>query len=128
MTEICTIVLPLPPYVLSPNRPPGSIGSRIRKAQAAKRYRRLAEEATLELDIETGPWPRVVASAVFFHKIKRRRDGVNHNAMLKPAQDGIVDAGLAVDDDSIHWTTEPPVFKIDREYPRVEITVERVEV
>ena len=128
MNESCTIILPLPPYVLSPNCQAGSRGACMKKAQASKRYKRLAREATRAEAIETGPWKKVVATAIFFHKIVRRRDGVNHNAMLKAAHDGMIDAGLVVDDDSKHWTTEPPDFQIDREYPRVEITVERAEI
>ena len=123
--ETCTIVLPLPGRILSPNCPPGSAGGRIAKAMATKRYRRLAREATQEECIESGTWERVEMQATFFHKNKRRRDGVNFNASLKPAQDGIVDAGLVIDDDAESWTTLPPIFKLDENWPRVEIVVER---
>ena len=63
---------------------------------------------------------------MFYHKTNRRRDGANYNAMLKGAFDGIVDAGIAVDDDHKHWTTLPPEFHIDKEFPRVEITVTKI--
>jgi hypothetical protein len=100
----------------------------MKKACSIKRHKRLAREAIQAEGVETGPWEKVEMTAVFFHKTDRRRDGVNHNAMLKAAQDGIVEAGLVVDDDAKHWTTMPPVFRIDREFPRVEITIERIEL
>jgi hypothetical protein len=45
--------------------------------------------------------------------------------MLKAAYDGIVEAGLLVDDDSAHLTTLPAAFDIDRDTPRVELTITR---
>lgn len=123
MSESATIVLPLPPRVLSPN---GQHGHWTRRAAALKKCRRLAKEATLAEGIQTGPWERAEMKATFYHAQKRRRDGANYNAMLKGYIDGIVDAQLAVDDDSDHWSTLPPDFKQDREFPRVEIVVRRV--
>ena len=96
------------------------------RASATKKYRGLACAATLSEGIESGPWEKVEMKAKFFHKQKRRRDGTNHNSMLKAAQDGIVEAGLAVDDDSQHWTTLPPEFSIDKKLSRVEITITRI--
>ncbi len=124
-SETVTIVLPLPPSALSPNRPPASRGGRMKKAAAAKKYRRLAREAAEAEGIESGPWERASVRAAFLHATKRRRDDVNHLAMLKPAYDGIVDAGLLLDDDSEHLITLPPTFGIDRDCPRVELTLTR---
>ena len=123
--ETATIILPLPPSILSPNHPPCSRNGRFAHAAAAKRYRRLACEATKAEDI-AGPWERATVAATFFHKTDRRRDDVNHLGMLKPAYDGIVEAGLLVDDDSEHLTTLPAQFRIDRENPRVELRLARV--
>lgn len=61
----------------------------------------------------------------FFHKQGRRRDDVNFAAMMKPAYDGVVVAGLLVDDDSKHLTTLPVKFEIDKANPRVELFFER---
>lgn len=121
--ETTTIILPLPPAILSPNQPPGSLGGRMAKAAAAKKYRRLAKEAALGEQIASCPWEFVTLDAHFFHKQKRRRDDVNHLAMLKPAYDGLVDSGLLVDDDSEHLQTRPALFSIDRECSRVELTI-----
>jgi hypothetical protein len=97
----------------------------MRKAAAAKRYRRLAREAATALGVESGPWSRATVQATFYHAQARRRDDVNHLAMLKPAYDGIVDAGLLADDDSEHLTTLPARFALDRECTRVELLVTR---
>ena len=122
MQESVTIILPLPPAVLSPNRPAGTRGGRFARAAAAKRYRKLARCAAEDTQITTGPWERATVAAAFYHKQNRRRDDVNHLAMLKSAYDGVVDAGLLVDDDAEHLTTLPASFAIDRECPRVELT------
>lgn len=125
--ETATIILPLPPRVLSPNaHAGGSMRGRMMRAAASKRYRRLAEAAAEAARVESGPWERATVAARFFHATNRRRDDVNHLAMLKPAYDGIVDAGILVDDDSKHLTTLPPSFDVDRENPRVELTISRV--
>lgn len=124
--ETVFIVLPLPPAILSPNNKHGSRGGRFARAAASKKYRRTASELTTALGIETGPWKRATIAATFFHKTKRRRDDVNHLAMLKSAYDGIVDAGLLEDDDSEHLTTLPAAFAIDKDFPRVELVIERM--
>jgi len=124
--ETLTIILPLPPQCLSPNWVSGSFGGRMARASATKKYRRQAKEASEAEGIESGPWQKIEMKAHFYHKQKRRRDGVNHNAMLKSAQDGIVDSGVAVDDDSLHWSTLEPEFSIDKQLSRVEITITRI--
>jgi len=123
MTESVIVILPLPPACLSPNRPIGSRGGRFKRAAAAKKYRRQAQEATEAMAIDTAPWEQASVKATFYHSQKRRRDDVNHLAMLKPAYDGIVEAGLLSDDDSEHLATVTPSFLIDRKHPRVELEV-----
>jgi len=124
MNETVTIILPLPPAVLNPN---GQHGHWARRASALKKCRRLASQAVEDEGVTSGPWSRVEVKAVFFHKTIRRRDGSNFNTRLKGYFDGIVDAGLVVDDDSTHWTTMPAEFHTDTKQGRVEITVTRVE-
>jgi len=123
LSESVIIILPLPPSCLSPNRPAGSHGGRMKRARVTSKCRRIAREAIEAERIETCPWDKIEMQAVFFHKTKVRRDGVNHNAMLKAYQDGMVDAGIAPDDDAGHWTTLPPHFNVDKDCPRVEITI-----
>jgi len=63
-------------------------------------------------------------TARFFFKTRRRRDRDNLLASLKPAFDGLADAGLVVDDSGlIHMPVEQ---HIDRTDPRVELVVDRV--
>jgi hypothetical protein len=123
--ETVTIILPLPPRVLSPNCMIASIGGRFQKAAAAKKYRRLACEAVQAEQIESAPWESATIRADFYRKTKRRRDPDNDIASLKAAYDGIVDAGLLPDDDYAHLCRLPPSTDIDREYPRVVLTIMR---
>jgi hypothetical protein len=46
---------------------------------------------------------------------------------MKAAYDGIVEAGLVVDDDSEHLTTRQTLFGIDKDHPRVEMVFTRIE-
>lgn len=126
MPETVLVVLPLPPRVLSPNVFTGSRGGRMQKAGATKGYRAQASRAAEELGVESGPWQQATVQATFYHRDRRRRDDVNSMAMLKPAYDGLVDAGLLVDDDAAHLTTLPATFAVDREHPRVELRIERI--
>ena len=63
--------------------------------------------------------------AKFYHKTSRRRDDVNHLAMLKAAYDGIVSAGFLPDDDREHLRTIGAEFFVDKENPRVELILTR---
>lgn len=120
--ETVTIILPLPPSVLNTN---GQHGHWSKRAKALRKCRKLAYLETQRARVESGPWENVEVQAAFFHRMKRRRDGANFNPMLKGYCDGIVDAGLAVDDDYEHWTPLAPTFAIDKENPRVELTITR---
>jgi crossover junction endodeoxyribonuclease RusA len=125
-SETVTILLPLPPAILSPNRHVGSRGGRFAFAAATKKYRRIAKEAA-EAQQATFGWERATVQLTFWHRQKRRRDDINHAGMMKPAYDGIVEAGLVVDDDSEHLTTLRTLFGIDKDHPRVEMVFTRVE-
>lgn len=124
MKESVVIVLPLPARILSPNCPAGTRGGRFARAAAAKRYKRLALLATEEA-ANGMTWERATILARFFHKTKRRRDDVNHLAMLKSAYDGVVMAGLLPDDDREHLRTIGAEFYIDKKNPRVELVFTR---
>jgi len=119
--ESATIILRLPNRALSPN----ARVHHFARAAATKKYRKEAREATAAQGIDSGPWERATIAATFYHKTARRRDDVNAMAMLKPAYDGIVDAGLLVDDDHEHLTTLPASFALDKQEPRVELVITR---
>jgi len=127
MSEVVLIVLPLPNSVLQPNTTVGSFGGRMLKASASKRYRRLACEAMEAERIETLPWPKCSVKASFFNKEKRRRDEDNAIGSLKAAYDGLVDAGLVADDDHAHMRRESPEFYVDRDWPRVMLSITRID-
>lgn len=125
MTESVTITIPLPPRILSPNRPPMTVGGRIGKAKAAKTYRQQAATAIRDAGVETFPWDHVTVSATVFWPDRRRRDTDNLVAAIKPAYDGLVDGGAVADDDPTHMTRREPTFAVDRDWPRIDLTLER---
>ena len=127
ISESVIIVLPLPNKLLSPNCTIGSIGGRFMKAAAIKKYRRLTKEAVEAENIETAPWDKVAVKALFYFVHSRRRDPDNATGSLKAAYDGIVDSGLVADDDYEHMTRLPPTFRVDRNYPRVELIILRLQ-
>lgn len=125
MEERITIILPLPPKLLSPNRPVFTRGGRIAQAKAVKAYRAAARKACEAEGVSTGPWESATAQDAFYWPYRRRRDTRNAEVMLKAAYDGLVEAGLLADDDALTLAHEPTRFEIDKECPRVEITITR---
>lgn len=125
--ESVTIILPLPAKVLSPNWMAGSIGGRFAKAAAAKKYRKMAKIAVEAERIEDMPWQEVEVKAVFYYRHKRRRDQDNAMGSLKAAYDGIVDAGLVIDDDYEHMKRVTPAFELDPYCPRIALTITRLQ-
>jgi len=124
--ESAIIVLPLPPRVLSPNVAQATIRGRFAKASATAKFRRLAKEAMEAEEIESAPWLKVEVASAFYYKRRGRHDDENAMVSIKPAYDGIVDAGLVEDDDSEHMRKLPPSFRVDRDNPRVVLTVTRL--
>lgn len=123
--EIVVIVLPPPAKVLSPNCHIASLRGRYMKAAAAKRYRRIAKEAVEAERIETAPWDCVRVEVAFYHTTRRDRDQDNAMGSLKAVYDGIVDAGLVAKDTPAHMQRGLPEFRIDKECPRVVLTLTR---
>lgn len=122
--EEAVIILPLPPRCLSPNCPIASKRGRIMRAVAAKKQKQLTIDAVKALCIDE-PWEFATIEVVFFCKTQRRRDDVNHLAMLKSAYDGCVAGGLLIDDDREHLQTLGCRFEIDKKNPRVELILTR---
>ncbi len=121
------VVLPLPARVLSPNCMIGSIGGRFMKASATRKFRRVTKEAVQAEHVETLPWRKAHVAATLFHNTKRRRDQDDALGSLKAAYDGIVDAGVVPDDDPEHMERSMPLLKHDKLWPRVELTITRLE-
>jgi crossover junction endodeoxyribonuclease RusA len=114
-----TLTLALPPRALSPN----SRQHWTAKGRETKAYRSAAKQAAEEaLDGRTTPrWKEAKAEAVFYLRDARRRDRDNLAASLKAAWDGIADAGVVENDCGL--THLPPVLRVDRAAPRVEIHI-----
>lgn len=120
------VVLRLPSSILCSNRPPLTPGGRMATAVAARAYRKLAAKQCDQFNSpEDGPplWRKASAKLYFFFKDKRRRDIRNFEAGMKAAYDGLVDAGLIIDDNSDVLTHEETLFEIDPANPRVEIII-----
>ena len=117
MSEPITIVLPLPSRDVSPN----GRGHWAKKARAVKKHREWAVLAVLSDDTPLPLWRTAEAQATFYVRDKRRRDGDNYLAMLKPYFDGIVQAGVLKDDSGVRHA--PVLFVVDKKDPRVEIRI-----
>lgn len=66
-------------------------------------------------------WREAEAQATFYFKDKRNRDADNLLASLKPAFDGIADAGVVVNDCGLHH--KPVKRSVDKNDPRVVIVI-----
>ncbi len=117
------IVLPLPNGVLSPNYKTASPQGRMMVAAVIKKHRRLAMEAILWQSMGGRHWDYCIVEVTFYHATNRRRDEDNLIGSLKAYYDGIVDSGLAVDDDSKHMRRCIPYTIIDKKSPRVELLI-----
>lgn len=103
MDDVLTLELPFPPKELSPNSRP----NRWEKARTVRQYRedcgwagtvqyrRYVSKKGTPLPTLTPP---VTATVTFVVPDRRRRDEQNFLQMLKPAFDGLVDAGVLQDD------------------------------
>ncbi|MBN2582551.1 MAG: RusA family crossover junction endodeoxyribonuclease [Planctomycetes bacterium] len=111
-------VLPLPPRELSPNARPHHMA----KARAVRKYRLWAWAEARSQNVRPG-WAEAKAQATFHFTSNRRRDRDNLLASLKPAFDGLVDAGVLADDSGL--THLPVRIELDANEPRVEICIER---
>lgn len=112
------ITFPIPPRVLSPNaRTHWAV-----KAKATKYLRQsvcvLAREANAG---KSSKWMSATCKVLWYAKTRRRMDRDNCLAMLKAAFDGLVDAGVLVDDCGL--THLPLEIHHDAKQPRVELLV-----
>lgn len=121
--ERISFCMSLPPKQLSPN-------ARVHWAAKAKAVREYRQEAALRASATYIPdqpprWDRARTKVVFnFHR-RGRRDRDNHAAMLKSLWDGLVDAGVLVDDAGLsHDFLE---FQVDKSIPTgVAVIVSKV--
>ena len=126
MPRSITLTFPWPPRELSPNARP----NRYKKASATKEYRETCGWeviAQMGTDVFGFPYtPPVLATTTFYVDSKRRYDLDNLDASLKPLWDGVVDAGILVDDSSEHLRHGESKVVVGKER-RVEVTLEEIE-
>ena len=128
MPRSITLTFPWTPKELSPNARP----NRYKKASATKQYRRdcyleARNQVTLAV-LQPQSWlaSPVLATTTFYVDSKRRYDLDNLNASLKPLWDGVVDAGILVDDSSEHLRHGESKVVVGSER-KVEVRLEEVE-
>lgn len=116
-----TIVLPLPPRECWQN---SHTHYRVR-AKHIKAYRAACKtQTTAALRCERPEWEAAKVSFLFYWNDKRRRDPLNAMAAMKAGIDGIVDAGLLIDDDKL--TPDGYAADVSTNDPRVHLTFTRV--
>lgn len=119
MARSLTIVLPLPRPALMPN---SRCHWRAKNTAAARSRRDAFLAARLAMGETWGdPGDYAVVEITYYHKQTRRRDADNFIAVLKPTFDGLVDAGVLLDDH--HLAPLPPRFEKDPEDPRLVLRV-----
>ncbi len=112
------LTLPLPTKYLSPN-------ARCHwrtKAEAVKAYRSITRWAAATR--KPAGWETVDAASVrckFYFRVQRKRDRDNLLSMMKPAFDGLADAGIIANDSG--FTYLPIEFGYDKTRERVEIEI-----
>lgn len=111
------IVLRPPPKELSPN---ARGGHPAKKARPVREYRQHAWAEARRNGVPPH-FLRARVQVTYYAATDRGRDGDNFLATMKPAFDGIADAGVVANDKQM--VHEPVRFEIDRKYPRVEIEI-----
>lgn len=116
-----TVTLPLPPRALSPNG--RAHWAAVRAAKSVQKDSAWGQTYNA-LSTIPGPWSSAVVSVTYYVRDSRgmKRDGDNALASLKAAFDGIAEAASMNDR---AFTYEPVKFCIDKDNPRVEITVRK---
>lgn len=120
--------IPIPPSKLSPNaRTHFAVKAKLTQLQreAAKLSAMHAVANLEDWQSFAFPWSEVVVETVWYRQTKRQMDRDNALACLKSTFDGFVDAGVLDDDREL--IPLPVRFELDRENPRLVITLRRRE-
>lgn len=124
-TQSITFEIPIPHKTLSPNA-----RAHWRTTSKHKKHSRtLSYLAALRHSfIVKEPWPgkECIVEATWHGRTASclRMDDTNARGSLKAAEDGITDAGVWDNDKGVRW--EPIKFAVDKNNPRVTITVKHV--
>lgn len=119
MSEPITFELPYPPRELSPN----GRSYFIKKNNITQQYKLIAKmSARNAKPRDHVPWKQAISQVTFYRKQRgRKMDADNCLAQMKSAFDGMVLAGVIVDDCGL--SHKPVLFEIDKANPRVVITI-----
>ena len=115
-----TITLPLPDSSMSGHAKGHWRGS----ANRTKLARNHAHVLALAAGVPASPFLQAVINFEFFVPDLCRRDTMNMMHGCKAYVDGIVDAGVMVDDDWKILAVGKTTVSVDRDNPRVEITIQ----
>jgi len=96
------------------------------KSRVIKAQRKRTADAVLQEECDSLPWKKCSVKAAFYFTTKRGRDIDNLIGSLKSTYDGLVDAGVVPDDSPEYMVREMPEVFIDRDYPRLELTITRI--
>lgn len=121
MNEI-SIEIHCPPKECWQNRPSHYMA----KAKVVKAYRAAAHALMLEAMGGSDGWQRGRIHMEFCWPTRHRRDTLNAAGAMKAAIDGIIDAGLLPDDDGEHMEIGGISASLDKDNPRVIISLERL--
>lgn len=128
MTDRVQILLPRPLLEVTLSFPPKELmPNALRRlhhqarARITKPYREEAGWVWRSQRLPAAALEVATARAVFYQPDRRRRDPDNLLLSLKPVWDGARDAGVLIDDDELYHL--PVVKRVDRENPRVEISL-----
>ncbi|MDA1229921.1 MAG: hypothetical protein O2856_04030 [Planctomycetota bacterium] len=113
------LVLPTPHKILHAH----NTGNKFKRAPVVKSHRELAWAESKLIYKQNYPIKNAYILYSFFVPDNRRRDTANMVHMCKPYIDGLVDAGMIVDDCWQHLRMIEPMVAIDRTNPRVEFLI-----
>jgi len=72
------------------------------------------------------PWPTASIEYLFFVPDLRQRDEANMIQSMKPAVDGVVDAGIIAGDDWQRLRIASVFTQLDREFPRTVLRLHQM--
>jgi|TARA_Y100000034_G_C6572026_1_gene247961 Holliday junction resolvase RusA-like endonuclease len=122
--SVISVTLALPPVALHAH----NTGGWRSKAGPTKAYREesaLLTQQAMRKKRGSYPYENAELSIDFYFPNLKRRDTLNAVQGLKPAIDGLSDAGLIVDDDWKHLSIGNIRSYLDRENPRVCLKITR---
>lgn len=116
----------IPPRTLSANASRSGVWQV--KAKAAREHRAVATDAAADAVGAIGlarPWAKATLRACWYCRTRNHPDDDNATARAKNLRDGLIDGGLIEGDDPARLRQLPAMFRVDRENPRLELTIER---